>query len=474
MGRVLVVEPDADARRDLQRLLTEEGCHVAAVADGRAALAELDVHAQDAVFCTVREIAALSGRAPLLVATVPRAAFREGLSAVESGAAVDCLVLPAEREDVALALGRAARFDELRRRSEAERPGAPPRSRERSRSPKVLGLGGMVGVSAAMQEVFDTIEKVARHKAAVLITGESGTGKELVARAIHDLSPRKAQSFVAINCGAIPANLLESELFGYRRGAFTDAVRDKAGLFEVADSGTLFLDEIGELPLGLQVKLLRALQEEEIRRIGDNRTTKVDVRIIAATLRNLSDDVAQGRFREDLYYRLNVLPIVLPSLRERRDDIRPLAEHFVATYRQRHRGGCRAESISEEAMALFESYDWPGNIRELENTIERAMVLADGPCIEPHLLDSKLTQRPAAADRVARGASGASTDRASTTERDAAVDDRDLSIKRHTRRIEEELIRRALEKTAGNRHNASKLLGISYRALLYKIKEYGI
>jgi two-component system response regulator AtoC len=322
----------------------------------------------------------------------------------------------------------------------------------------------MVGVSAAMQDLFDTIQKVARHKAAVLITGESGTGKELVARAIHDLSLRKSQAFVAINCGAIPANLLESELFGYRRGAFTDAVRDKAGLFEVADGGTLFLDEVGELPLNLQVKLLRALQEEEIRRIGDNRTTKVDVRIIAATLRNLTDDVANGRFREDLFYRLNVLPIVLPALRERREDIRPLAEHFVAVYRQRHRGGgSQAESISEEAMGMLETYDWPGNIRELENTIERAMVLADGPRIEAHLLDGKLSQRPQVAARAA------------TVERDsAALDDKDLSIKKHTRRIEEELIRRALEKSAGNRHNASKLLGISYRALLYKIKEYGI
>jgi two-component system response regulator AtoC len=469
--RVLVVEPDADARRALQRLLVDEGCEVATAADGRAAPMDLDGHGPDAVFCALSELAGFvelvgpgspSKPAPLIIATVPRAEVREGLAAMERGAAVDCLVVPAQRDDVALALGRAARFQELRRRGEPG-PASEPRVRER-KSTKVQGLGGMVGASAAMQEVFETIEKVARHKAAVLITGESGTGKELVARAIHELSPRKNQSFVAINCGAIPANLLESELFGYRRGAFTDAVRDKAGLFEVADSGTLFLDEVGELPLNLQVKLLRALQEEEIRRIGDNRTTKVDVRIIAATLRNLSDDVAHGRFREDLFYRLNVLPIVLPALRERREDIRTLAEHFVAVYRQRHRGGNQAERISEEAMALLESYDWPGNIRELENTIERAMVLADGPCIEVHLLDGKLSQqRPPPAVRAATAESETTT-----------PDDKDLSIKRHTRRIEEELIRQALEKSAGNRHNASKLLGISYRALLYKIKEYGI
>ena len=460
LTHVLVVEPEAVARQALGQVLIEEGCDVATAADGPAALVNLEGHGPEVVFCALNELSSLGALTSLIIATVPRAALREGIAAVRRGAAVDCLALPADREDVALALARAARSGELRRSE-------PPPSGERSRAraapapPRVQGLCGMIGASASMQDVFETIEKVARHKAAVMITGESGTGKELVARAIHDLSPRKDHSFIAINCGAIPANLLESELFGYRRGAFTDAVRDKAGLFEVADGGTLFLDEIGELPLNLQVKLLRALQEEEIRRIGDNRTTKVDVRIIAATLRNLADDVANGLVREDLFYRLNVLPIVLPALRERREDIRALAEHFVATYRQRHRTGDQAESISEEAMALLQSYDWPGNIRELENTIERAMVLAEGPCIEAHLLDGKLSQRPQPVVR--------------TVERQTkAADDKDLSIKRHTRRMEEELIRRAIEKSAGNRHNASKLLGISYRALLYKIKEFGI
>ncbi len=226
----------------------------------------------------------------------------------------------------------------------------------------------MIGASEPMLRVFETIDKIAHHKANVLITGESGTGKELVARAIHDRGPRAAARFVAVNCGAIPANLLESELFGHKRGAFTDAVRDKAGLFEEADGGTLFLDEIGELPIGLQVKILRAIQEEEIRRIGDNHTIDVDVRVITATLRDLAQDVRDGRFREDLYYRLNVLPIELPPLRERRQDIGVLIDFFLTRYAEKH--GSPVVALSQQARRMLEDYDWPGNIRELENTIE--------------------------------------------------------------------------------------------------------
>ncbi|WP_233104151.1 sigma-54 interaction domain-containing protein [Haliangium ochraceum] len=468
-----------------------------AVDDGRAAKVELAAQSFDAVFCSVSETEALAGDAAAIprVATLPRGALREGMEAVASGLACDCLVVPASADEVAMALLRAARLAPLlgaaaaapaqAQRDDASddaqqgtgetgaaRDAQPARRRPRA---KLVVVGGMVGASAAIKDVFATIDKVARHKAAVLITGESGTGKELVARAIHDASQRKGKNFVAINCGAIPANLLESELFGYRRGAFTDAVRDKTGLFEVADGGTLFLDEIGELPLNLQVKLLRVLQEEEIRRIGDNRTTKIDVRIVAATLRNLGEDAENGRFREDLFYRLNVLNIVLPALRERRADIAPLAEHFVAAYRKRHKSSQpRAEGISEAAMGLLEAYAWPGNIRELENTIERAMVLADGPLIEPHLLDAKIAQfAPAGAAQTAPAASASASDEDLRSVA-IALDGDDLSIKKHTRLFEERLVRIALGKTDGNRHNASKLLGISYRALLYKIKEYGI
>jgi two-component system response regulator AtoC len=302
-----------------------------------------------------------------------------------------------------------------------------------------------------MQRLRATIEQIAKTRSTVLILGESGTGKELVARAIHESSPRRGRRFVAINCAAIPAALLESELFGHKRGSFTDAVRDKAGLFEDADGGTLFLDEIGELPLALQAKLLRALQEGEIRRVGETVSTKVDVRLIAATLRDLLEDVTAGRFREDLYYRLNVLPVRIPPLRERSDDIPQLARFFAERHAARHRIG--TIELPDAVLEALQHQPWPGNVRELENVIERALVLADGPTIDLDFLGTVMKVHAPAAN-------GDPAD--------------ELSIKKATRELEQELIRRALGVTAGNRTNAAKLLEISHRALLYKMKEYGI
>jgi two-component system response regulator AtoC len=307
----------------------------------------------------------------------------------------------------------------------------------------------LVGAGPAMQKLKSTVALVAPTRTTVLVLGESGTGKELVARAIHAASPRNHRKFVAINCAAIPEALLESELFGHVRGAFTDAVRDKTGLFEEADGGTLFLDEIGELPPPLQAKLLRALQESEIRRVGDPSPIKVDVRLVAATLRDLGADVAAGRFREDLYYRLHVLSVQVPPLRERAEDIPQLARHFATRHAARHH---RKAALSEAAIEALAGQAWPGNVRELENVIERALVLSEGPAIEADFLATimRLQATPAP-----------------TTERE-------LSIKKATRSLEQELIRRALGVTQGNRTNAAKLLEISHRALLYKMKEYGI
>jgi two-component system response regulator AtoC len=290
------------------------------------------------------------------------------------------------------------------------------------------------------------------------VRGESGTGKELVARAVHALSPRRAGPFVAVNCGAIPAGLLESELFGHERGAFTDAVRDRAGMFERASGGTLFLDEVGELSLPMQVNLLRLLQEDRVRRVGGSEDLPVDVRVVAATARDLETEVAAGRFREDVLYRLDVLSLRLPPLRERSNDIPLLVEHFIARCNQRL--GLAIKGATPEALRALAAYRWPGNVRELENVVERAVVLAEGSDVDL----SGLPARVAAPDE----ASGV------TLSPHAGEAGGDLSIKRAARRTEEELIRRALARTKGNRTRAAELLEISHRALLYKIKEYKI
>ncbi|HWU90514.1 MAG TPA: sigma 54-interacting transcriptional regulator, partial [Kofleriaceae bacterium] len=308
----------------------------------------------------------------------------------------------------------------------------------------------LVGDGEAMQRLRAMIQQIAATRSTALILGESGTGKELVARSIHEASQRRGRRFVAVNCAAIPAALLESELFGHVRGAFTDAIRDRAGLFEEATGGTLFLDEVGELPLPLQAKLLRALQEGEIRRVGDTAPIHVDVRLIAATLRDLADDVAAGRFREDLYYRLNVLPIHIPPLRDRPEDIPQLARFFARRHAARH--GLREVALPDAVAGALAAQPWPGNVRELENMIERALVLADGPEIDLAYLSTLMSLRAPAS----HGGGD------------------ELSIKKATRELEQGLIRRALGVTQGNRTNAAKLLEISHRALLYKMKEYGI
>ncbi|RLA95318.1 MAG: sigma-54-dependent Fis family transcriptional regulator, partial [Deltaproteobacteria bacterium] len=315
-------------------------------------------------------------------------------------------------------------------------------------------FGNIIARSLKMKKIFDTIEKVSGYKTTVLIMGESGTGKELLARAIHYNSLRAERPFIAINCGAIPENLLESELFGYRKGAFTDAVRTKKGLFEEANGGTLFLDEVGELPLLLQVKLLRALQEEEIRRIGDNQPIKIDVRIVAATVHDLAKKVKEGTFRSDLYYRLNVLSINLPPLRERREDIPLLIDHFLRKFNEKL--GTKIEKISSEAYKLLLNHNWPGNVRELENIIERAIILSSNNIITEDALPPEIKIR----NLPEKDLSSYSSD--------------DLSLKKASRLLEIDLIKKALKVSKGNHTKAAKILEISHRALLYKLKEYNL
>lgn len=310
----------------------------------------------------------------------------------------------------------------------------------------------IVARSRSMTSIFETVEKIADYKTTVLITGESGTGKELIAKAIHFNSIRKNKALVDINCGGIPENLLESELFGYVKGAFTDANRSKKGLFEEADGGTLFLDEIGDMPLSLQVKLLRALQEEEIRPLGHGQSIKVDVRIIAATAKNLREAVEQKNFRDDLFYRINVLAIEIPPLRNRREDIPLLIDYFVAKYNKRL--ATEIESVEKSCMERFMNYGWPGNVRELENVIERCMALADDNILTCKHLPMEIHQGAAFKD-FDFGVAG-------------------LSIKKNKANLEKMLITQALEESAGNKTKAAAVLEVSIPALLYKIKEYQI
>lgn len=315
-------------------------------------------------------------------------------------------------------------------------------------------FGGIIAKSQVMLDIFETAKRLSPFNTTVLITGESGTGKELLARSIHINSRRAQGPFMAINCGAIPETLMESELFGHRKGAFTDASRDKRGLLEEANGGTLFLDEIGEMPLQTQVKLLRALQERLIRRVGDEEQIPIDVRIIAATLRDLEEDVKSGRFRDDLYYRLNVVVLHLPPLRERVEDIPLLVDYFLVKHARKL--SLKPKRVPESILKLLVSHYWRGNVRELENCIERALVLSEGEEIQFDALPDAVK------------------DSSSTQSQELFEVGDALSIKQLTRDLEITLIKRALQKTKGNRTHAARVLEISHRALLYKIKEYGL
>jgi two-component system, NtrC family, response regulator AtoC len=449
--RILVADDEEDLRFMLELHLGREGYEVLSVADGQSALDALTHQSFDFALCdlvmpklTGLEVIAALKESEVQTPVVLMSAHADvdtALKAIELGA-FDYIAKPFRADEVLFRLRRAVEQKALEVRVDQLEDALGER----------LEFNGIIAQSQKMQDVFRTIKKVADYRTTVLLTGESGTGKELVAKALHFSSVRKRQPFVAVNCGAIPESLLETELFGHVRGAFTDANRDRRGLFEEASGGTLFLDEIGELPLPLQIKLLRVLQENEIRRVGDSRNIKVDVRIVAATVRDLVTEVSEGQFREDLFYRLNVLPIRLPALRERPTDIPLLVTHFLGKFNE-VMGTCVTEP-SPETSKLLQTYAWPGNVRELENTIERAIVLCDGQKIVADDLPERVRSSE---DRIR---SVLSTD--------------ELSIKKTTRIIEEELIKRALDQTSGNRTHAAELLEISHRALLYKIKQYEI
>ncbi|HXS18672.1 MAG TPA: sigma-54 dependent transcriptional regulator [Polyangiaceae bacterium] len=451
MARILVVDDEENLRLVLKTFLKRHGYDVEVAHDGEEALPMIDGFGPDFVITDVRMprlgglelLSALSAKGSDANVIVMSAygSHDLALEAIQAGA-YDYVSKPFKPEELLLCLRKAEERESLKRENRA--------LREEIR--KTDQFENILAKSAQMNAIFRTISKVSDYKTTVLINGESGVGKELVARAIHQRSGRRGQAFVAVNCGAIPENLLESELFGHKRGAFTDAISDRRGLFEEANGGTLFLDEIGELPQTLQVKLLRVLEDGRIRRLGESRDLEVDVRIVTATHRDLMMESKAGRFREDLFYRLNVLPIVVPPLRERREDIPLLIEHFIS--RNNTRLGTEIAGVDSDARRLLYEYAWPGNVRELENTIERAMVLCEGKKITAADLPERVRDvRDPIKLQLSSG---------------------ELSIKKTIRFIEEVLIRRALQKTKGNRTRAAELLEISHRALLYKIKDYDL
>jgi two-component system response regulator AtoC len=453
--RVLVVDDNAVVRMGLRNLLDarEEIEVVGEADDGETAVKENLRLVPDVVLCDVRmpgldglgflERYAAGGGGALVIMMSAYGDDDAAVEAIRRGA-YDFIAKPFRADQVLLVLRKAIERERLRREVAQLH-----RELNALRAP-----AGIVGRSPQLAAALALADKVARHPSTVLITGESGTGKELVARHLHRQSPRAAAPFVAVNCGAIPETLLESELFGHAKGAFTGATSERDGLFADANGGTLFLDELGELPVPLQVKLLRALQDGEVRRVGDNASRKVDVRVVAATSRDLEADVADGRFRADLYYRVNVVRIHLPPLRERAEDVPELVRHFIDRFNTRL--GLRVTGASAAAMRALMEHPWPGNVRELENTIERAMVLADHDRID-------LAQLPMLTAGVTPAAAAHPDE-----------DTMDLSVKRRTDALERVLIRQALARTHGNRTRAAKLLDLSHRALLYKIREYGI
>jgi len=451
---VLVIDDEKNMRHMLSVMLEKAGYEVDTAADGSEGLERLESQPFDFALCDIR-MPRMDGMRFLRHAAerfpdttiIMMSAYGNLESAVQAmkQGAYDYVSKPFKTDEVLLTLKKVEERERLKEENL--------RLQDRiKRLEEQYAFGDMVTGSEAMGRVLELVRTVADHKTTVLLTGESGTGKELVARAIHTGGSRAAFPMVSINCGSIPETLLESELFGYRKGAFTDAVRDKAGLFTEADRGTVFLDEIGELPLSLQVKLLRVLQEEEITPLGATAPLKIDVRVIAATARDLRCEVEAGRFREDLFYRINVMSIHLPPLRERRGDVPLLIDHFIERFNRKL--GKHIQGVSSEAMAILARHDWPGNVRELENVVERAVLLGRDRRIVPQDLPSSLTTEDVNQDR-------------------APAEDC-LSIKRASRRLERGLIRRALRLTQGNRSQAARLLEISRPVLLKKIRDYGL
>jgi len=474
--QVLIVDDEPNLRKILAAQLSRDGYDVLLAEDGEEGLALLREHHIDLVvtdlkmpkvdgMTLLREALKEQADLPIVMITA-HGTVDTAVEALKLGA-FDYLTKPFDKDEVRQVVAKALKTKAL---SDVE--ATLPTAAEEKDIPGARF--GIIGESPGVTEVYSVLQRVADSPTTVLVTGESGTGKELVARALHDHSSRKSKPFIKVNCAAIPKELIESELFGYERGAFTGAVTSKPGRFELANGGTLFLDEIGEIPVEMQVKLLRVLQESEFERVGGIKTIRVDVRLVAATNRDLKKLIAQGTFREDLFYRLNVVSIRLPALRERNTDIPLLVDHFLRKFNERLKKS--VSGVEPEALELLSAYGWPGNIRELENVMERAVLFCDGQKLRSEDLPGEL-----------RGSAGTSTPSGSISpaagsEPPPGVDVGSLpaegGLKEHVKvamsRLERDLVSRALKQTNGNVTHAARLLKISRKGLQLKMKELGL
>ncbi len=450
--RVLVLDDEDNMRHMLKTLLSKAGYAVECAANGVEGLQILMETDFDFILCDIK-MPRMDGMTFLKKARekhpektyIMMSAYGTidvAIAAMKDGA-YDYISKPFKADEVLLTLKKAQEREQLKEEN----------LRLKTKINEIenkYSFKNIVARSEAMAIVFDLVSKVAEHKTTVLVTGESGTGKELIAKAIHSNGPRASKRLVSINCGGIPENLLESELFGYKKGAFTGATKDKPGRFEEAEGGTIFLDEIGEMPLSLQVKLLRVLQEEEITPLGGLGLKKIDVRVITATARNLTKEINEGRFREDLFYRINVMAINVPPLRERRGDIPLLIGYFIDIFNKKLNKNI--EGLSSKAMSTLMEYSWPGNVRELENVIERAVLLNSGKLISPKELPADIANNE------------------NTPSHSAANET--LSIKKASKKLERDLIEKVLKLTEGNRSQAARILEISRPILISKIKKF--
>ena len=456
MEKILIVDDEAFIRENLERILSEDGYRPFSTASGDEAIKRVGEEEIDLVLLdlnlgnrsgleVLRELQEVDP-AVLVIIITGYGTVESAVEALKMGA-YDYIKKPFKADAIRLIVRLALETQSLRREVR--------QLRREGKGKAELGGGDMVGSSAAMMQIFHQVREVAKHETAtVLVTGESGTGKELVARGIHNLSPRRDKPFIEINCGSLPFNLLETELFGHERGAFTDAKSRKIGLFEESNGGTIFLDEIGEMDMNLQVKLLRVLEDRKIRRLGGTRNIDIDVRVIAATNRNLKEAIEAKIFREDLFYRLNVFPIHLPPLRERRDDIPPLLDTFLQRFSREFNKQIR--EVSREALDLLMRYRWPGNVRELRNVVERICIMHNSPVIRPECLPKEIW------------GSAPSSEAPVSLE----IPPEGILLDEVVQQVEKELVAKALEITGGNVAKTARLLNVPRGTLRYKLEKY--